>query len=458
MKLESPYMVLMTEFVSGKNGSKSFSGFLKYMNRKDSKEEKLKKEKEEKFRNEGFKTYVNYMDREQALLKKDKLSPLELKELEFIAEEKPKLKEKLDSMRREEPRRTKIKNTGLFDFTSDDLTQEEVAKLRNDFNKAQENGNVMFTDVVSFDTKGLIEAGVYNPYTKELNREPLIEASRVMIREMIQDEKLNPETIFTGAIHYNTDHFHIHLATIEPKLSSRKIMNDGKQRGKRKPKTIERMKKNFSNALYDRTSVYKEMSQLRDSLRLDVKQDFHKKIKRNREIKHQFLRVKATLPEEKKNWNTHHLSDSAKKEMYQFIDLLMEKNEDFPLYKSIAKEENDFKAQVYGKLNENKNSYYENKLYGKDGIYYRLSNSILEEMKKEKPSNAKIKTKDYHYQPRDQTKNEIQYHTNSMLLQFKKMQRLMSNEVKQWKAEQEFEQTNQEIQRIQKAREYGLDL
>lgn len=109
-------------------------------------------------------------------------------------------------------------------------------------------------------------------------------------------------------------------------------------------------------------------------------------------------------------------------------------------------------------MNENKNSYYENKLYGKDGIYYRLSNSILEEMKKEKPSNAKIKTKDYHYQPRDQTKNEIQYHTNSMLLQFKKMQRLMSNEVKQWKAEQEFEQTNQEIQRIQKAREYGLDL
>ena len=56
----------------------------------------------------------------------------------------------------------------MFDFSNDDLTQKKLNNTKELFDRANKNESVLFQDVVSFDTKALIEAGIYNPYSNEL--------------------------------------------------------------------------------------------------------------------------------------------------------------------------------------------------------------------------------------------------------------------------------------------------
>lgn len=63
------------------------------------------------------------------------------------------------------------------------------------------------------------------------------------------------------------------------------------------------------------------------------------------------------------------------------VELLntMKDNGHFEEFKQLAKEEDIFKKATYGEgdPNKEKKSFYEGRMYGPDGIYYRLGNSIL---------------------------------------------------------------------------------
>ncbi len=72
------------------------------------------------------------------------------------------------------------------------------------------------------------------------------------------------------------------------------------------------------------------------------------------------------------------------------VELLntMKDNGHFEEFNQLAKEEDIFKKATYGEgdPNKEKKSFYEGRMYGPDGIYYRLGNSILQELKKENDS------------------------------------------------------------------------
>lgn len=371
-----PSIILTSQFTV----AQSFGGFLTYMGREEAKHSTEVQAISETTSPEKLKRYLHYMDRESALIDQSKMSPADFKELDYLAKHNQRFQTLFEKMKIE-PIQNETFETGLFDLTTDDLSASQLKRYERKFDKAQEKGNVLYQDVVSFDTLELVKAGIYNPYNNHLNREPLIEASRKMIQQLYQEEGLNPSTISIGAIHYNTQHFHIHLATIEPHQSNRTKMADGQPQGRRKKQTLEKMKSVFANHIFNRTEQLKELSTLRDSLRQEVKLPLQT-ITYKKQLQRDLSRVMKQLPDERKNWNAKHLSLSAQQSMKTFIDHLLKDNPNFERYKVLAKEEDEFKQHTYGELPKGQRSFYEGRLYGKDGLYYRLSNSVLEELKR----------------------------------------------------------------------------
>ena len=208
------YINLMSGFVISFD-----SEYVQYMDREDKKvyQEKDLSDFETAMTNDdpsqSFEGYLDYMDRKNALLAQSKLTAEERVSLgeinKRLADYSTLSKAQIEIMQKETQEKIWSLNTGMFDFNNDDLTQQEVEQYKELFDRANKNESVLFQDVVSFDTKALIEAGIYNPYSNELKREPLIMAGRKMMNVLYEKEKLNGSTISVGEIHYNTGHFHV---------------------------------------------------------------------------------------------------------------------------------------------------------------------------------------------------------------------------------------------------------
>lgn len=60
----------------------------------------------------------------------------------------------------------------------------------------------------------------------------------------VKREKIEHTAVWSGAIHYNTDNIHIHIATVEPYPT--------RERGKRKQTTLDAMKAKVAQNIMDR--------------------------------------------------------------------------------------------------------------------------------------------------------------------------------------------------------------
>lgn len=449
--MSSPKIVLTTQFTV----NQSFGNYLTYMNREEAKQSNQVSLTEQmegsSLSTNEMKRYLHYMNREKALIDKNKMTLADFKELELIAKQNKDFKERLTLMKKAEPQKDKL-NTGMFDLYDDDLSIEQLKKYEKRFDEAQSKGNILFQDVVSFDTKGLIEAGIYNPYTNHLSRKPLINATRKMMQTCYEKEKLNKETISIGAIHYNTEHFHIHVATIEPNISSRTLNKDNEQRGRRKKETLMAMKQTFANDIFSRKEQLQELSQLRNDLRKEIKSN----IITPKMIKDLNV-IKRSLPLDKQKWNAKNLTPLQQKRMYHLIDQLMENNPNFQRYKSLAKQEDEFKRETYGQLPNQKQSFYEGRMYGQNGIYYRLANSILEELKHPNTvlNHTNIKTNEIRDKPKmyhhlAQTQYQVKQCIHSMNRELNTMNRHLSRSLSKdkRKAQLEFEREERQKQSI----------
>jgi hypothetical protein len=383
----------------------------------------------------------------------------------------------------------------MFDFNNDDLTQNEVEQYKELFDRANKNESVLFQDVVSFDTKALIEAGIYNPYSNELKREPLIMAGRKMMNVLYEKEKLNGSTISVGEIHYNTGHFHVHFATTEVEPTREMIFvkehNRYERKGQRSDETLEKMKSTFANLIFDRSSELERLNDLRNGLRNEIKTEMATPKKESVLLLEE---LKAQLPENQSKWNSKNLTPESRETMNQLIDSLMKDNGHFEEFKQLAKEEDIFKKATYGEgdPNKEKKSFYDGRMYGPDGIYYRLGNSILQELKKENDSSqqdkpfhrssvsgqqnpnketyAKLKH-DYFMRkdtnesrsppkrnPSERTKpfKELFKYRRSATNQVKHLERVTSNEFDQFKNKVAFEKLQREIEQAKMSQESDL--
>jgi len=456
--VKSPYFVLKTEFTV--NEELEFEGFIDYITREGVKGSDMKVKSMNphyQFENskldiqqEQYLKYIDYMSRKTALEKKRKLSVDELQSLNLLKKyENDDMVQMLQGMKQSKFQ-TNLKEelqTGAFDFYSDDLSPADIRTYKRKFQEAQKNGSVMYRDVMSFSTEALIVAGIYNPFTDELNRKELIVASRKMLREMYKRENLQTTGLTVCEIHYNTKHFHIHFATVETQNKRALVEFEGKvqAQGLRKKSTLQAMKSVFANQIFERTDKLVEISGLRDNMRHEVKDEFqHTDSNRALTL---ISKLKRLLPPDKRKWNSKNLSDPARKIMQELIDELMSSNSNFNRYKRLATEENEHREKMFGQLSDSRSSFYDGRMHGApDGVYYRLGNSILEELRnnstKDKSNEALARvSKDY------KQKVNLDRAINTGHYQLKKLERTVDNSFEQYRIEQERHKLERDIER-----------
>lgn len=353
----------------------------------------------------SFKNYVNYMDRAETHTEKNDFESYQ------------------DYMSNKE------KSTGLFTSDKDFLSGEEKEKYKEVFKNSQEKGSILWQDVISFDNEWLKELGVLKE--NGIDEKKLKEATRSAVNEMLKHESLSDSAVWTGAIHYNTDNIHIHVATVQTK--------NFRERGKRKPTSIEKMKSAVANKILDRS---KENEKLNDFIRTKLigskKENKTMSLKNkvvNRDMVKQFQKIHSMLPEDKRQWkyNMNGLKE-VRPEINKLTDMYIDKYfksefEDFN--KQLDKEVEVYK-KAYGN-NSKAERYKETKI---QDMYTRMGNTVLNEVKefdknKNAMPNKNNKMNTFH------VKREL---NNSMFL----MNRYMKDDLQHMKNQKAFNELERE--------------
>ncbi|TCI75679.1 hypothetical protein EVJ20_13400 [Exiguobacterium sp. SH0S1] len=265
------------------------------------------------------------------------------------------------------------KSSGLFTREDDRLDDEKRRVVRDIFKHAQENGSILWQDVISFDNAWLRETGVLHDDLVDEQR--LIQATRNAVEAMLQKEKM-VHAYWTGAVHYNTDNIHIHVAIVET--------SHMRERGKRKPKSIELMKSRVIHSLADRTKEQEKLNTfIRDEL---VVHKRNRKIPTlpNRvlhpELVRQFKDIYERLPEDKRQWRYNMNGMQPLREPLDrltdlYIDIYFK--QEFQAFNERLEQEVSFHRRSYGDK-EKAERYRTTK---RQDLYTRMGNAILSEMR-----------------------------------------------------------------------------
>lgn len=354
--------------------------------------------------NKKFKKYINYMGRDEAI-RNEYFNRYSIYE---------------DYMGNPE------KTTGLFDSNSNCMSKEEKEYAQKLFEQAQQNGSVMWQDVFSFDNKWLEEQGLYDPLTGSLDENKIKNAVRKAIDYSLEKKDMKDTAIWNGAIHYNTDNIHIHVAICEP--------NPKTTRGKRTQKTLDKMKSVFVNELLNSKQNYKDIN---NSIRNEII-DSNKKVK-DKKLKRLAKKVIKNLPDDKRQW---HYGYNTMKEANKYLDEMTEyyiktykRKEYEELLEKLDKQEQILK-EAYGEGGREKyKDYKQNKI---DELYQRMGNAFLTEIK-----NIQLENKKTYNKP-------FKKRYNKTILSKKDINRInkaLGNEVERAKNISYYEQLQQKIDR-----------
>ncbi|KRF46405.1 hypothetical protein ASG98_17700 [Bacillus sp. Soil531] len=367
----------------------------------------------------AFQEYVEYVDRDDA--KKDQ-----------------EAHEKLFSLY-QDYMNNPDKTSSLFTEHSDQLNEYEKKELKGLFETAQKNNSIMWQDVITFHNPWLQENGLYDAHTHTVDEKKLMEITRQSMKEMLKRERLDQSAIWSAAIHYNTDNIHIHVATVEP--------HPTRNRGKRKPKTLDAMKSKVVSQILERGQEQKEINDLiRKNMVGSKKQDSSFKW-RNRELKPLFLHIYNHLPEDKRQWQ---YSYNTLQPLRSSIDTLSAKYiqkyhaKEFEQFNKKLDQEVEVLRKAYGEGTFDKKRYEHYKQNKTDELYKRMGNAFLSEMreydrkqthiKKVLASSSGAKQKTY-------SANHLPVHVS-----LKKMERAFKSEYESWKNQQHYERLQKDIE------------
>ena len=295
------------------------------------------------------------------------------------------------------------KTTGLFTNMKKVLTDQEIGNLKQKFEIAQKNGSLMWQTVISFDNRWLEEFGLYSSKTKTLNEKKLKELATNGINKMLRNENLEHAT-WSGAIHYNTDNIHIHVAIVEeyPKRENRMytqheysindknrlvstgvILNlDGtpvkkeEAKGKFKLKSIELCKQSITNEIIKEKDLNLQINQV---IRERINSSFRTKLFQDQELLSKMNQLYETLPDCNRSlWN---YNNNIMKPYQQKIDDISRSyiesyhSENFKKLLAMLDRQSNLYRTAYG---NSSSDFKETKL--KD-LYTRMGNSFFKAIK-----------------------------------------------------------------------------
>lgn len=322
--------------------------------------------------NDALQNYIEYVDREEA-------------------KSEVKLNEKMFSLYQDymgNPEKT----SALFTEHSNRLTESDKRAVKEMFKTAHENGSIMWQDVISFHNPWLEEQGIYDAKTKTVDEKKLMDVTRLAMKEMQKREGLEKSSTWSAAIHYNTGNVHIHVATVEPYPT--------RERGKRKPKTLDAMRGKVVNNLLDRKQEQKQINDLIRSNMVGSKKEDSTFTWRNNNLKPLFLQIYKQLPADKRQWQySYNTIQPLKPEIDELSRRYIQQHhkKDYEQFmKSLDKEVKVFK-EAYGEGKYDKKLYENYKKNKINDLYKRMGNAFLQEMKaydkeqKKNSSHEKVK-------------------------------------------------------------------
>lgn len=270
------------------------------------------------------------------------------------------------------------KTDGLFTEEKDELSATEKKELKSVFQKAQDNGSLMWQTVISFDNRWLEQQGVYQTENRILDDKKMKETTRNAIREMLKHENLENAT-WSAAIHYNTDNIHIHVATVELFPQRKMKIRNGREEyvGKFKMSSIEACKSKVVNGLMQERDLNIMINQvIRDNiLALKEKQPLIK----DRDLAQAFFQLYNDLPDCKRNlWQyKNNILKDVRPEIDHMTDLYLRKYhmDDMKQLDQMLREQSKFYEVSYGKTNR------DYRITKYNDLYRRMGNAILKEMK-----------------------------------------------------------------------------
>lgn len=417
-----------------------------------------------------FVKYVGYMGRRYALESKNKMTKTEEEELNLLNKHIEDLSPKQSEDDQRIENETGAILPGVFSKDKNVITKNDLTDIKELMEKAQNSGSVYYQDVISFDTDFLVKHKLYNPETDTLDENRIRIASNKMMQQLFKDEQIEENNGFWFAsIHRNTDHIHIHFGTVE-KESRRKVVKkevNGKTycepKGNRKQSTLDHMKTTFSNSLVDRTSELSRISNLRNDLVQEVKEQFQQSKDKKQDRKLVLLQeIYDGLPSNKKDWTygSKKMTKQTKDKIDELTELLMKDNPIFKEYREAVEKESDFQKELYGESGREDKDYVKNQL---EDINKRMGNSLLKELKKKKPyeenplyqfkqKNEQIKKKYERGRSKNRGANYKYSQYKAPLIRKRDVRNIeaaLNDDLSKWRAEREYELVQQRIARQQ---------
>ena len=293
----------------------------------------------------SFQDFIDYIDREQA------------QKVKTDTEHKTAFSAFTDYMGNEE------KTTGVFDNWNDKLSEWQVNKVKNSFEHAQENGGIMWQQVISFTPEFLKENKIL--HEGAIDEDRLRAAARKAVNVQLKKEQLISNCVWTGAIHYNTDNIHIHIAMVEKE--------PGRTRGKIKESTLNSAKAAVLNELSPRDKQKEIINEQRNKI-IDIAKLNNNLLAISASIKN----VQKILPENGRlQYNSANITPEAKKIIDTEIEFLLSTvlKTEYTDYMNSVEAEKAFYKKSYG---AGERHLYENYTKTKkDELYSRIGNVLL---------------------------------------------------------------------------------
>lgn len=281
------------------------------------------------------------------------------------------------------------KTSALFSSAANQLTDKQKGILKDQFKKAQENDSVMWQDVISFDNDWLEKYDLYDPKTGILDENRIMDSVRLSMSQILEREGMSQSAVWSAAIHYNTKHFHVHIAVVEPEptreygtFRNRKTGESyTARRGYRSQTYLSEFRSKIANHLVDRDlQLGKINSLLRE--KIHAKDTFFQQLP-DRELKVQMEQIRQELPRDLRLWkyNMNALQEIRPK-INQFIDSYLESYHAREMndLRTLLKEEAAFRKELYGDGDKQKGRWQDTETNKIDELYARLGNALLKEL------------------------------------------------------------------------------
>jgi hypothetical protein len=280
------------------------------------------------------------------------------------------------------------KTSSSFTRHYDQAPIEVMNHLKDYFTQAQENQSPLWQMVFSFKNEWLVEHGLMNEKTNRVDTVSLIGAARKAVTDLEKKEGLEGE--WSGAIHYNTKHIHVHIGYVEKEPTREwgyyEHPTDPEKTGwqymaKFKQSAIKSTRRTFVNTLLKNESQLKELSQsIRQQVALAKENRSDFLVGRYEALATDLLQA---LPDNKYFWKYGFAERHGFKEpLDRMVNLFLNTDGKETMEKVVRllKPISDEYESAYGNP-KNAPSYYENQLYGKNGLYAQIGNQILHEVR-----------------------------------------------------------------------------